>query len=160
MAEVKYNIGDKVRTKIHYMNDKRTEVDAVIRGINLDDTDTIKYKIHFDPDDFHKKQGSTGCEGYVDQNDILELKECEIKEYWISAIVQNDGDDQAWLLSLTDSVSSIEDAMKKIEFMRKSHRVLSVWIDSYDNENNKHIIFHECYVNIMGDVKKREGDIW
>ena len=43
----KYNLGDKVRTKIHYDNDKRKEVDAIIRGIEIvDGTDNIKYKSH------------------------------------------------------------------------------------------------------------------
>ena len=31
----KYNLSDKVRTKIHYENDNREEVDAFIRGIEL-----------------------------------------------------------------------------------------------------------------------------
>ena len=38
----KYNLCDKVRTKIHYENDNRKEVDAFIRGIELvDGTDEI-----------------------------------------------------------------------------------------------------------------------
>lgn len=70
-----YSIGDRVKTKIHYQNDSRTEVEAVIRGIELEDkTDNVRYKIGFEPDEFHKKQGSTGCcSGYVDQDDILGL---------------------------------------------------------------------------------------
>lgn len=71
-AENKYNIGDNVRTKIHYQNDTRTEVDAIIRGVELDDeTNEVRYKIWFEPDDFHKRQGSTGCRGYIGQDDIL-----------------------------------------------------------------------------------------
>lgn len=31
----KYNIGDKVKTKIHYQNDKRKEVEAIVLGIEL-----------------------------------------------------------------------------------------------------------------------------
>ena len=74
MFEIKYNIGDKVRTKIHYLNDSRTEVEAVIRGIELEnETDKVKCKIWFEPDEFHKKQGSTGCYGYINQDDIIEL---------------------------------------------------------------------------------------
>ena len=70
----KYNLGDKVRTKIHYENDKRTEVDAIIRGMEIiDETDNIKYKIWFEPEESSKKQGWTGCIGYVDQDDILGL---------------------------------------------------------------------------------------
>ena len=152
MAKVKYNIGDEVRTKIHYMNDKRTEVDAVIRGIDLDDTGTVRYKIHFESDEYHKKQGSTGCEGYIKQDDILGLKESEIKEYWVSAIVQNDGDDQAWLLSLPDSDSSLEDAMRAINCMKVTHRVLSAWINLNDEENP---IYHKCFVDVSGNVRDK-----
>lgn len=71
---VRCNIGDKVRTKIHYENDSRREVEAVIYGVWLDDeTNTIKYEIHFEPDELHKNQGSTGCRGYIKQDDILEI---------------------------------------------------------------------------------------
>lgn len=74
MTNIKYNIGDKVRTKISYKNDSRTEVEAIIRGIELEnETDKVKYKIWFEPDKFHKKQGSTGCCGYINQDDIIEL---------------------------------------------------------------------------------------
>lgn len=40
----KYNLCDKVRTKIHYENDNRKEVDAFIRGIELvDETDENRF---------------------------------------------------------------------------------------------------------------------
>ena len=69
----KFNIGDKVRTKIHYQNDSRTEVEAIIRGVELeDDTDNVRYKIHFEPEEFDKGV-CTGCTGYVNQDDIIEL---------------------------------------------------------------------------------------
>lgn len=73
MVNIKYNIGDKIRTKIHYQNDKRTEVEAIICGVELyDETDEVRYKIWFEPNDFDKKCGATGhCIGYVDQNDII-----------------------------------------------------------------------------------------
>lgn len=74
MVDIKYNIGDRVKTKIHYLNDKRTEVEAIIRGIELeDDTDNVIYKIWFEPSEFNKRQGSTSCRGYVSQDDILGL---------------------------------------------------------------------------------------
>lgn len=70
----KYNLCDKVRTKIHYENDNRKEVDAFIRGIELvDETDEIRYKIWFELDKFDKKLGSTGCIGYISQEDIIGL---------------------------------------------------------------------------------------
>ena len=70
----KYNLCDKVRTKIHYENDNRKEVDAFIHGIELvDGTDKIRYKIWFESDEFDKKLGSTGCIGYISQEDIIGL---------------------------------------------------------------------------------------
>ena len=70
----KYNLSDKVRAKIHYKNDNRKEVDAFIRGIELvDGTDEIRYKIWFEPEKFDKKLRSTGCIGYISQEDIIGL---------------------------------------------------------------------------------------
>lgn len=70
----KYNLNDKVRTKIHYKNDNREEVDAFICGIELvDGTDEIRYKIWFEPEKFDEKLGSTGCIGYISQEDIIGL---------------------------------------------------------------------------------------
>ena len=66
----KYNVGDKVRAKIHYQNDKRTAVDAVIIGIELEN-DNVDYKIKFDATPIEKEQGCTGCEGYVNEIDII-----------------------------------------------------------------------------------------
>lgn len=68
----KYNIGDKVRTKIHYTNDTRKEVEAVIHGVELDGN-IIKYKIYFNANEYDKEFGCTGCKGYVREEDILEL---------------------------------------------------------------------------------------
>lgn len=48
-------------------------MEAIIRGIELDDkTNNVKYKIWFESDNFHKKQGCTGCSGYINQDDIIE----------------------------------------------------------------------------------------
>ena len=68
----KYNVGDRVKTKIHYQNDKRKVVEAIIIGVELDNETNIKYKIEFEPE-LDKKQGCTGCEGYIDESDIIEL---------------------------------------------------------------------------------------
>jgi hypothetical protein len=76
--------------------------------------------------------------------------------YWVSAIVQNDTDDKAWLLSMSDSVISLEKAMDTINWIRTHHKTLSVWIDVFDENNNKQTIFHECYVNVFGYVDKPE----
>lgn len=72
LEEVKYDVGIKVRAKIHYMNDPRDEVDAVVCGIKIDgEKNKIKYKIHMEPTKEDREMGCTGSEGYVDQDDIL-----------------------------------------------------------------------------------------
>lgn len=72
LEKVKCDIGTKVRCKIHYMNDPRSEVDAVICGIEIDgEKNRIKYKINMEPTEEEKEMGCTGSTGYVDQDDIL-----------------------------------------------------------------------------------------
>lgn len=63
-----YNIGDKVETKIHFMNDPRTTVEATICGIELVGNTIIKYKINFSDD----CNGGTSS-GYVYESDIIRL---------------------------------------------------------------------------------------
>lgn len=70
--EIKYNVGDKVRTKIHYQNDRRKEVDATILEVKIE-KDNVSYRIDFEAEEYDKNHGCTGCEGYINQNDIIEL---------------------------------------------------------------------------------------
>lgn len=72
--------------------------------------------------------------------------------YWVSAIVQNDGDRKPWLLSMYDGQLSIEEAMKVVAKVKENYRTLSVWVDSFDESKTKHTVFHECYINVFGDV--------
>lgn len=70
----KYNVGDKVRVKTNYKNDKRREVEATITGVELEvNSDKVKYKIHIESDELEKKQGCFGYGGYVDEDNIIEL---------------------------------------------------------------------------------------
>lgn len=65
----KYNTGDRVKTKIHFMNDPRTTVEATIIGIELIIcTNEIRYKINFG-DDLNDCNNT----GYVYEDDIIEL---------------------------------------------------------------------------------------
>lgn len=83
----KYHVGNKVRTKINYINDSRKEVIAEIIDVLLVE-DSYRYKINFEPDDFSKGQGCTGCEGYVLEEDIIEL--CgganKLRVWWIAQV--------------------------------------------------------------------------
>lgn len=92
----KYNIGEKIKVNMCYRNDSRTEVEGVIHGIELEDGNNIRYKIFFDSED----KSCSGCIGYVDQNDIIELSSIETNpiEYKftiriIAQSVEKDGED-------------------------------------------------------------------
>ena len=80
-----------------------------------------------------------------------------MKLYYVSAIIQEKDDERAWLCPITDSVLSIEEAMEQIDFMRSNYTVLSVWVDCVDEKNKKSVVFHECYVDVLGRVGL-EGD--
>lgn len=66
----KYNVGDKVRTKINYYNDRRKKVDATILEVVIEE-DNVSYMIGFEARVYDKKHGCTGCKGFVDQDDII-----------------------------------------------------------------------------------------
>lgn len=42
----KYNVGDRVKTKIHYQNDKRKVVEAIIIGVELENETNIKSSLN------------------------------------------------------------------------------------------------------------------
>ena len=43
--------------------------------------------------------------------------------------------------------------MKLIDTYRKNRRVLSAWINIFDSDMNKTTVFHECYIDALGNVK-------
>ena len=47
--------------------------------------------------------------------------------------------------------------MELIDTYRKNHRVLSAWIDIFDSDMNKSTVFHESYVDALGNVKEVGG---
>ena len=78
-----------------------------------------------------------------------------MKLFWVSAIIQNKGDNKPWLCAMTDSEVRLEDAMETITKARENHNVLSAWIDVFDENNVKETVFHECYIDAFGYVTKR-----
>ena len=76
-----------------------------------------------------------------------------MKQYYVSAIIQEKNDERAWLYPITDFLS-IEKAMEQIEFMRSNYTVLSIWVDCIDENNRKSVVFHECYVDVLGIVRR------
>lgn len=74
--------------------------------------------------------------------------------YWVSAIIQDKTDFRPWLCSMDTAELSVEDALVVIGNLIKDHTVLSAWIDLYDNGNERQTVFHECYINALGNVKE------
>ena len=73
--------------------------------------------------------------------------------YWVSAIIQDSDEAQAWLCSLYGSCLTLEEAMQKIQEMRLNRRVLSAWVELQTEDDQMHVVFHECYVNALGQVR-------
>lgn len=77
-----------------------------------------------------------------------------MKSYYVSAIIQNEGDAKPWLCAMTDSEIKLEDAMEVIARTRANHNVLSAWIDMFDENNVKQTVFHECYIDTFGNMSR------
>ena len=82
-----------------------------------------------------------------------------MEKYWVSLIIQNKGDKRAWLCAMSNCEMSLENAMETINKARTRFIVLSAWVDTFDKDNNKQTVFHECYVNCIGQVKKTETEM-
>lgn len=76
--------------------------------------------------------------------------------YWVSAIVQNKGDEKPSLLALNDGYPTLEAAMEVIDHIKGNNTVLSVWVDAFDKDNNKQTVFHECYLDAFGTVRSKK----
>ena len=77
-----------------------------------------------------------------------------MKLYYTSVIIQDSENSKPWSYSMQDSCTTIKDAKEIILKARKNFRILSAWIDTYDGANNKITVFHECYVNFIGEVER------
>lgn len=73
--------------------------------------------------------------------------------FWVSLIIQEGEETRPWLCSKSSGFLIIEDAHKEIQFMREHDRVLSAWIDTYENGEKK-TVFHECYIDTFGQIHK------
>lgn len=74
-----------------------------------------------------------------------------MEKFYVSAIVQNKDDSLIWRCDVKEPCLDIERALKQIEFMRKAYRVLSAWIERFDDSGRK-LVFHACYVNVLDDL--------
>ena len=57
---------------------------------------------------------------------------------------------EAILVIMYYSTYTLDEAKEKIEHTKDSHTVLCAWVE----DENQNIVFHECYVNVAGQVKR------
>lgn len=76
-----------------------------------------------------------------------------MKLYWVSLLIQNTENSKPWLCAMTDSKTSLESAIETIKRGRENYRVLSAWIDTFDENNQKETVYHHCYINAIGDLE-------
>ena len=76
-----------------------------------------------------------------------------MKLYWVSLLIQDTENSKPWLSAMSSGCVSIEKAMETIERGRGNYRVLSACIDTFDESGNRSTVFHECYVNAIGNVE-------
>lgn len=75
------------------------------------------------------------------------------ERYYPSVIIQDQNDARAYSISVTDYYDNLKDAIDNIERLRRKFRVLSAWVDLLDKNNKKvSVPFHECYVDIVGNI--------
>lgn len=79
-----------------------------------------------------------------------------MKLYWVSLLIQDSENSQPWLCAMTDSCISMKEAMDTVNKGHENYRVLSAWIDTFDEVNKKTTVFHECYVDAIGKVHEPE----
>ena len=77
------------------------------------------------------------------------------KLYWVSAIIQNWNDRKAWLCPMSEGVFSLDEALEVIQRLKdNNYNVLVAWIDETDENNNKKVVFHECYIDMFGNTRR------
>ena len=78
------------------------------------------------------------------------------KPCWVSFIIQDTKNSEPWLCASVESVKNLEEAKDVIHKQRKIYRVLSAWVDTFDENNEKVTLFHECYMAQFNKDKNPE----
>lgn len=72
--------------------------------------------------------------------------------YWVSAIINDNG--KIVNIALSAGLPNYEKALESIEFWKEHYTVISAWIDIFDKNDKKETIYHECFVDSFGKIKK------
>lgn len=69
-----------------------------------------------------------------------------METFWVRAIIFGEGDTKPWLCAMTSPQFSLERAKHEIDHLKENYNVLSAWVDSFNENNEKTVVFHECYM--------------
>lgn len=75
-------------------------------------------------------------------------------DYWVSVLIQNSENSKPWLSRVSDSCSNLSEAIEVIEKIRNNYRVLSAWVNTYSENKVKSTVYHECYVDTLGNLNQ------
>lgn len=79
--------------------------------------------------------------------------------YWVSCIIQDKEDTAPWLCACSTCQLSLDEAMKIVESYKYNWRVLTIWVDCYDDSDNKSVVYHECCIGTIGKPKVKPVNI-
>lgn len=74
-------------------------------------------------------------------------------QYWANFIIQDNENSKPWRCSIIDSCMSLDEAKKIVKGQKEHHRVLSAWIDKQSDDGTMEVVFHECYLDVVGNLK-------
>lgn len=78
----------------------------------------------------------------------------KIQLYWVSVLEQPNETDKPIHIGMQNACVSMEEAKALIESCRIIFRILSAWIDTFDEDNKKTTVYHACYIDAAGNVEK------
>jgi len=88
-----------------------------------------------------------------------------MKQYWVTFILRRTDkytkETKVWSSPTSRSLNILSEAHREIRLMRENNDadVISAWIDTYDDNNNKTTVFHDCYINFVGNVETLKSDL-
>ncbi len=72
--------------------------------------------------------------------------------YWASAIIINENNKKPKLYTTNMGEFNFDKAMTIIDKLKENNIVLSAWIDVFDKDNIRKTVYHDCFVDIFGNL--------
>lgn len=143
-------------------NQSKNKVQLALKTIqsHIDELNT-KLSLIEEPTDYRETEWGELTTELEALKSVMKLFEPDIENqvyqpqalYWVCFMVQDKADKAPWVSALEDACTSIDEAFIAVQKGRDNLRVLSAWIDTFDKDNNKTVVFHECYIDSLGQLK-------